>query len=142
MSQKTELPLPRRSHNRDGQHRQRRVTTAREIRQMDDIAALKSEVRALRTELAKARRPTTQKPRQTSSPATAERYGAFLDQIGGQFTRLINKGREYFDSCPTCGNVKLPCIDPLIELERLEYNNGEMDTLIFSPSLGGGAYRP
>lgn len=82
----------------------------------------------------------TPKPARILKPkaATQASYGAFLDHVGVQFTRMINKGREYFDSCPAYGNVKLPCIDPLIELERLEFNAGEMDALIFPPALAGG----
>lgn len=129
--------MPRHSSGPDHRHRTRRVTTLREIRQADEIAALKAELRALRAVMAKDHAkpaPRMLKPK----PATQASYGAFLDHVGVQFTRMINKGREYFDSCPTCGNVKLPCIDPLIELERLEFNNGEMDALIFPPALAGG----
>jgi len=32
----------------------------------------------------------------------------------------------------------LPCIAPLIELERMEYEAGELDALIFAPNLYGG----
>lgn len=134
--------MTRRRFVLDHQHRQRRVTTAREIWQADEIATLKSELRALRTEWAKDRAKTKHSASIRPKSATAESYGAFLDHVGAQFTRMIDKGREYFGSCPSCGNVKLACIDPLIELERLVYSNGEMDDLIFAPSLGAGAYNP
>ncbi|MGJ8559717.1 MAG: hypothetical protein ACSHX3_05735 [Litorimonas sp.] len=125
--------MTRRRYIPDHQNRQRRITTAREIRQADEIAALKSELRALRRDRASPPRvtPLRRKP-------TADSYGAFLDHIGAQLTRLIDKGRTYFDSCPTCGNVNLPCMDPLIELERMEYQAGELDQLIFAPELGAG----
>jgi hypothetical protein len=131
--------MPRHYSGPDHRHRTRRVTTEREIRQAEEIAALKAELRAIRAVMAKDHAKPMPSRLSTPKPATQASYGAFLDHVGEKFTQMINKGREYFDSCPTCGNVKLPCIDPLIELERLEFNNGEMDALIFSPALAGGS---
>lgn len=131
--------MPRSHPLLDQRNRARRGATLLELRQAADITALKLDLRALRAELVKARRPARTLQKQTTKATSADNYGAFLDHIGVQFTRLIDKGREYFDSCPSCGNVKLPCIDPLIELERLEYNQGEMDELIFPPALAGGS---
>jgi len=126
--------MPRHSENRDHKRRRRQITTPREIRQADQITGLKAEVRALRNELALINRP----PPIKRTPTHAQNYHRLLDHMEVQFTRLINKGREYFGSCPHCGNVKLPCVDPLIELERIDYAAGEMDALIFAPSLGAG----
>lgn len=131
--------MPRSHPLLDQRNRARRGATPLELRQAAEIAALKLDLRTLRSELTKAQRPSSTARTQTPKAATADSYGAFLDHIGVQFTRLIDKGREYFDSCPACGNVKLPCIDPLIELERLEYNEGEMEALIFPPALAGSA---
>lgn len=128
--------MPRHCSGPDHRHRTRRVTTMREIRQADQIAALKAELRAV---MAKDHaKPRPSRPL-TPKPATQASYGTFLDHVGDQFTRMVNKGRDYFGSCPTCGNVKLPGIDPLIELERLEFNSGEMDELIFPPASVGAA---
>ena len=122
--------MPRHYSSPSHRHRTRRLTTEREIRQAEEIAALKAELRAIWAVMTK--------DHATPKPATQASYGAFLDHVGEKFTQMINKDRAYFDSCPACGNVKLPCINPLIELERLEFNNGEMDALIFSPALAGG----
>lgn len=134
--------MPRCNPLLDQRSRARRAVTPLELRQAAEITALKRDLRALRSELAKTQRPSPIKRAVRHKTAPTDNYGAFLDHIGVQFTRLINKGREYFGSCPSCGNVKLPCIDPLIELERLEYSAGDMDDLIFPPALGAGTPSP
>lgn len=126
--------MTRQTQNKDHKRRPRKITTPREIRQADQIIGLKAELRAVRTELAHINRP----PPIERTVNHKKNYNRLLDHINTQFTRLTNKGREYFGSCPHCGNVKLPCVDPLIELERLDYAAGEMEALIFSPRLGTG----
>lgn len=124
--------MPRRTALTDHRQRPRRVATRLEIRQRDTIDHLKAELRAAQAELAAVLRPTGS----VSALQNAESYTRFLDQIGRRIDRLIDKGRTYHGTCTACGNIALPCTAPLIEMERMDYENGDCDGLIFPPYLG------
>lgn len=124
--------MPRRTALTDHRQRPRRVATRLEIRQRDTIDHLRTELRVARAELAAVLRPTGS----VAPSHNAESYTRFLDQMGRRIDRLIDKGRTYHGTCTACGNIALPCIAPLIEMERMDYENGDCDELIFPPFLG------
>ncbi|MEM7730250.1 MAG: hypothetical protein AAF311_13425 [Pseudomonadota bacterium] len=128
--------MTRRTTHLDHRGRRQRLATPTEVRQAATIERLRAELRATKRELRRGRRD-----RPPVLPSAGD-YAAFLDTLWHPIERLVAKGKTLFGTCEACGNVKLPCVLPLFEMERHDYLSGDHDSLIFPPAVASGGVSP